>query len=291
MKKLIALTLCAIMTLSLSAFAAEPMLTASAPEAQSQPGYTLQIDGEDTGIRACIMVPLRAVAEQQGFEVVWNGDGTIFLDNGVMHSTITVGRDLYQVVTSRPGLVGMSAPFSLGMAPYVIDGVTYVPLGLFDALLGSRKGAVTLEDDVICLNTKEQSADDVQIPNPFAEYETPEAAAEAAGFNLAAPQTVNGADRRVFRTISGELLEVIYRKGEDETARVRKAPGAGDISGDYTVYPQVGAVVVGGIEVTFKGEDGKVSLATWSAEGYTCAISVEGGVSSADMIQLVYCIR
>ncbi len=86
MKKLIASTLCAAMALSLSAFAAEPMLTASAPEAQSQPGYTLQIDGEDTGIRACIMVPLRAVAEQKGFEVVWNEDGTIFHEQRVQQS-------------------------------------------------------------------------------------------------------------------------------------------------------------------------------------------------------------
>lgn len=184
MKKLLALALCAVMALSLSvaALAAdepllispapatdEPMVIAPAPATDEfQPGYALHIDGVDTGVRACVMVPLRAVAEKLGFEVVWNGDGTIFLDDGVMHSTITLGEDLYQVTTSVEGMVGMSAPFSLGMAPYAVDGVTYAPLGLFDALLGSQQGAVTMTAGAICLNTDPLGKNaSVQIPSPL----------------------------------------------------------------------------------------------------------------------------
>lgn len=294
MKKLIAFSLCAVMVLSLSvsAFAEEPMVTSPAPEAEPQTGYALQIDGEDTGVRACIMVPLRAVAERLGFRVVWNGDGTIFLDDGTMHSTITLGEDLYQVTTSVEGMVGMSAPFSLGMAPYAVNGVTYVPLGLFDALLGSQQGAVTMTDNAICLDTDPLGKmGGVQIPNPFVEYETLEAAARAAGVALTVPEAVNGSDRRVFRAIENDLLEVIYRKGEEETARVRKAPGAEDVSGDYNVYAQVDTAAVNGTTVTLKGGSGKVNLATWTAEGYTYAISVEGGISSADMTRLVSGVR
>lgn len=167
MKKLIASALCSAMALSLSAsaFAAGPMVISPAPAEtnttaviapgpeESRPGCILRIDGEDTDVRACIMVPLRAVAEKLGFTVTWNGDGSILLDNGVMHSVVVVGRDLYQVTTSNPELVGMSAPFSLGVPPYVVNGATYVPLGLFDALLGSRQGAVTMENGVISLDT------------------------------------------------------------------------------------------------------------------------------------------
>lgn len=43
------------------------------------------------------------------------------------------------MVTSDPELVGMSAPFSLGMPPCVVSDTAYVPLGLFDALLGSGR--------------------------------------------------------------------------------------------------------------------------------------------------------
>lgn len=159
MKRLISAALCAVMALSLSvaAFAAKPSDRSLKPDAQSPeeplPGYALQIDGEDAGVRACVMVPLRAVAEKLGFTVTWRGDGTILLDDGRMHTTVTLGEDRYQVVTSNPELVGMSAPFSLGMPPCVVNDTAYVPLGLFDALLGSRQGAVTLEDGVIRLDS------------------------------------------------------------------------------------------------------------------------------------------
>ena len=294
MKKLTAFALCAVMalTLSVTTFAAEPLLISPGPEEEPQTGYTLRIDGEDTGVRACIMVPLRSMAEKLGFEVEWNKDGTIFLDDGTMHSTVTLGEDLYQVTTSVEGMVGMSAPFSLGMAPCAMDGVTYVPLGLFDALLGSMQGSVTMADGVICLDTDPLNmGGDVQIPNPFAEYETLTEAARAAGVELTAPEAINGLDRRTFRAIENDLLEVIYRKGEEETARIRKAVGADDISGDYNVYAQVGIATVNGMEVTLKGDAGKVSLATWTDKGYTYAISVEGGISSSDMTRLVSGVR
>lgn len=294
MKKWIASALCAVMALSLSAaaFAAKPPDATQAPTETPQSGCTLEIDGKDAGVRACVMVPLRAVAEKLGFQVTWNGDGTILLDDGSMHSTVTVGQDLYQVTAGSPDMVGMSAPFSLGVPPYVVSGVTYVPLGLFDALLGSQEGAVTMENGVIRLNTDPLNrSGGAQIPNPFVEHETLEQAARAAGFELTVPDAANGSDSRVFRTMEDKLLEVVCRRGEEETARVRKAPGGGDISGDYTVYPQVREVSVKGKQVTMSGSDDKVSLAVWTDSGYTYAVSVAGGISPSGMTALVSAIQ
>lgn len=305
MKKWIASALCAVMALSLSAaaFAAKPAGisptaaeapadAAQAPAEDPQPGYALQIDGRDAGVRACVMVPLRTVAEKLGFQVTWNGDGTILLDDGSMHSTVTIGKDLYQVTTSNPDMAGMSAPFSLGVPPYVVSGVTYVPLGLFDALLGSQEGAVTMENGVIHLDTDPLNKDsNTQIPNPFVEHETLEQAAQAAGFKLTAPDAANGSDSRVFRTMGDKLLEIVYHKGEEETARIRKAPGSDDISGDYTVYPQVSEVSVKGNQVTMSGSDDQVSLAVWTDSGYTYAVSAAGGISPSDMTALISAIR
>lgn len=291
MKKLIVFTLCAALSLSTAAFAAEPVDIAASPE-ELQPGYTLRIDGKDTDVRACVMVPLRAVAEKLGFTVTWDGGNAVLLEDGDTHSTVTIGEDRYQVTTSSPDLVGMSAPFSLGVPPYAVDGVTYVPLGLFDALLGSRQGAVTMEDGVICLETNPLNrGSQVQIPNPFVEYETLGQAARAAGFELTAPDTVNGSDSRVYQAIEGDLLEVIYRRGEDEAARVRKARGGEDISGDYNVYDQVSAVDVDGLSVTMKGENNLVKLAIWTGGGYTYAVSVAGGISTSSMTALVSAIQ
>lgn len=293
MKKWIVSLLSAVMALSLAtAFAAEPLLVSPAPESGPQPGYTLVIDGEDTGVQACIMVPLRAVAEKLGFEVVWNGDGTIFMDDGAMHTTVALGEDLYQVTTSVEGMVGMSAPFSLGMAPCAVNGVTYVPLGLFDALLGSRQGAVTMADGRICLDTDPLALNsDVQIPSPLTEHTTLAEAAQAVGFSLSVPDSINGSDHQEFLTISGEMLQIVYRSGENETARIRKAAGSEDISGDYNVYAREDRASVNGAQALLKGNEGKVSLATWTIDGYAYSISVEGGISSEEMTRLISSVR
>lgn len=268
------------------------MVIAPAPEPEEpQTGYALRIDGEDTGVRACVMVPLRSVAEKLGFEVVWNGDNTITVTGDALYANLTIGEDRYFTAPTQEGVMGASL-FSLGMAPYAVNGTTYVPLGLFDALLGSQQGAVTMTGGAICLDTDPLGKKGgVQIPNPFVEYETLAEAAKAAGVELTAPEAVNGSDRRVFQAIENDLLEVIYRKGEAETARIRKATGTGDVSGDYNVYAEINTTAVDGIQVTLKGDAGKVSLATWTVEGYTYSVSVEGGISAAEMSRLVSGIR
>lgn len=223
MKKLIAFVLCAGMALSLSvaALAAEPMLISPGPTAdepmvispgpaadEPQTGYALRIDGEDTGVRACIMVPLRAVAEKLGFEVVWNGDNTITVTGDVLYADLTIGEDRYFTAPTQEGVMGASL-FSLGMAPYAINGTTYVPLGLFDALLGSQQGAVTMTDGAICLDTDPLGKiGGVQMPNPFAEYETLAEAARAAGVELTVPDAMR---RRILENIDKMELEAAPR--------------------------------------------------------------------------------
>ena len=178
--------------------------------------------------------------------------------------------------------------FSLGCAPYVANGSTYVPVELFDALLGNREGAVALEGNTVKLNTDATHA--AQIPNPFTGHATLEEAAKAAGFDLAVPEQINGNPRRDIQTMDGGMIQVFYG-GDDCSVCVRKAPGSEDISGDYNVYPQVMAVDVDGIGVTMKGRDGLVHLAVWTNGGYTYALSTQTGLDSASMAALVPLIK
>ena len=110
--------------------AADDLLIAPAPDAASAQ-CNLEINGEDVGI--AVMVPLRAVAEKMGFLVVWHGeDSSVTLDAESAHAAVLVNKDLYQMT------IGESMQtFSLGTAPIVINGTTYVPLSFFDVLLGS----------------------------------------------------------------------------------------------------------------------------------------------------------
>lgn len=156
MKKMTAFILCAVLmfALAVSAYAADvPENTDYVDNIAFRPGYTFRVDGKDTGIRASIMVPLRATAEQLGFTLTWNDDDTITVDDGKMHCVLTMGVDSYQVATSVEGTCGVSAPFELNAAPCTMNGVIYVPLDIFTALLGSQEGAVTLEDGGISLHT------------------------------------------------------------------------------------------------------------------------------------------
>lgn len=74
--------------------------------------------------------------------------------------------------------------------------------------------------------------ENVQIPNPWTDYDSKDDAAQAAGFDLAVPDEISGCSEKSYRVLSAEgdvMFEIIYASGEDETARIRKAPGANDV--------------------------------------------------------------
>ena len=126
--------------------------------------------------------------------------------------------------------------------------------------------------------------ENVQIPNPKDD------AAQAAGFDLAVPDEISGCSEKSYRVLSAAgdvMFEIIYASGEDETARIRKAPGADDVSGDYNEYAETETVDAGGVSVTMKGENGLVKLAIWTNGDYSYALSVENAIGQSDMAALV----
>ena len=284
---LLTLTLVGAMALpsrAVNAAREEPGLISTAGE-QTSGRYTVQVNGKDAQVNATVMVPLRAIAETLGFTVIWDND-SVLVDNKVMHATVTLGVDSYMVATSVEGVLGTSAPFSLGAAPCATDGVTYVPLTLFEALLGNVEGMVRLDGDQIVINTNAGS-NSTELPDPFAEDKTLAEAAKAAGFELTAPV----AEDAVIRVIPEELIEVIDYAGEEETGRIRKGVGSEDVSGDYSVYAQVSTVDVDGLTVTMKGDGGKERLAIWTCDGCTFSVSVTNGVTRNEMSALVKTVK
>lgn len=140
----------------------------------------------------------------------------------------------------------------------------------------------------------------VQIPNPITEYPTLEEAAAAAGFDVTVPETVDSYSEKVFQVFnantSDAMFEVIYRDGGEEPeniVHIRKAPGTEDISGDYNQYAESNTVAVGDIQITMRGENGQVHLATWTNGGYTYSIGVytEAGISSDAMADLAAAVQ
>ena len=301
MKKLLTavLSLSLLGAAALPALAADPEppvdisptseLIAPAPEEDSAAsGFLIEVDGEQVNARACVMVPLRALAEKLGFTVVWE-KGVITVTGPERYARLTVGKDEYFAAPTQEGMLGASL-FSLGCAPYVTDGCTYVPVEFFDALLGCMEGTVTLEGNTVKINTDPSAADDVQIPNPFTDHTALEDAAKAVGFELSVPEKVSGSSRQCIQTMDSGMIQVFYGD-EDHEVLIRKAPGGEDISGDYNAYTQVKTADVNGTAVTMKGEDGLVHLAIWTGGGYTYSISARAGMSEADMTALVRSVK
>ncbi len=113
----------------------------------------------------------------------------------------------------------------------------------------------------------------VQIANPFVDYESLADAAQAAGFELTAPEAVKGYDTsKVIQVMSNRMIQIIFLDGNENRLFIRKEAGEADISGDYNEYDTEKVVTVNDCDVTFKGNAGTVSTAIWTRGGYSYAI-------------------
>ena len=124
-----------------------------------------------------------------------------------------------------------------------------------------------------CGTQQRQSASmtGVQLANPFVDYATPDEAAAAAGFGLSAPEQIDGYDAPVVQLMNGEMLQLIFRSGDDRLI-LRKAKGSADISGDYAARAETRTARINGADVSLRGEGGKVSTAVWCANGFSYAL-------------------
>ena len=294
MKKILAaaLSLALLGAVAMPAWAAAPeppQVIAPAPEEETAtPGFAVEIDGEDAGTRARVMVPLRAIAERLGFTVTW-ADGVITVTGPERYAELTVGTDRYFAAPTQEEMMGASL-FSLGCAPVLMDDVTYVPVDLFDALLGCKEGTVILEGNTVKISTDPASVDSVQIPSPFTDHATLAQAAQAVGFELTVPEKVGGSPRRDIETMSGNMIQVFYGNGENQVC-IRKEAGSGDISGDYNRYAETKTADVNGSSVTMRGEGGLVMVAIWESRGYTYAVTARAGMRAADMTALIRSVK
>lgn len=67
-----------------------------------------------------VIIPLRAVAESLGYNVIWHEDKSIELMRGAHYITLSIDNDAYTFARM--------APMSLGVAPKLINSLTYVPV-------------------------------------------------------------------------------------------------------------------------------------------------------------------
>ena len=124
------------------------------------------------------------------------------------------------------------------------------------------------------------------LANPFVDYGTLAEAEEAAGFRLSAPERIDGFDAPAVQLMSGKMLQLIYKSG-DQRLIVRKAAGKDDISGDYNSYAETKTVRVNGADVTLKGAEGKFRTAVWCAKGFSYAVLSDAPLAADILTELI----
>lgn len=247
--------------------------------------YSLNINGKAANEEVLVLVPLRETAEQLGFKVSYN-KGTILVDDGIMHTNLTIGENSYQVVTSNPDLVGMSAPFSLSSAPVMTNGKTYVPIELFVPLTGNDSSIIKTDGSAISISKKADTKnEDVQIPNPLTEHETLADLAKTVGFDVTLPTLDKAYKETAFIDISGTIADVRFADDED-TITFRKAKGSDDISGDNKTYKENKTIAVKDVSVSVKGNDG-INTATWQKDGFTYSFSSDKAMTQDALVKAI----
>lgn len=266
------------------AAAATMAFSATAFAGTSSP-YSLNINGKAANEEVLVLVPLRETAEQLGFKVSYN-KGTILVDDGTMHADLTIGKNTYQVVTSNPDLVGMSAPFSLSSAPVMTNGKTYVPIELFVPLTGNDDSIIKTDGSAISISKKADTKnEDVQIPNPLTEHETLADLAKTVGFDVTLPTLDKAYKETAFIDISGTIADVRFADDED-TITFRKAKGSDDISGDNKTYKENKTIAVKDVSVSVKGNDG-INTATWQKDGFTYSFSSDKAMTQDALVKAI----
>ncbi len=129
----------------------------------------------------------------------------------------------------------------------------------------------------------------VGIANPWVDCETLKDAEVVAGFDIAAPESIEGYEEKIISAIKNEMIQVNFNHG-DNAIYLRKGVKDGannDISGDYNNYESSENVDINGCTVTFRGNDGTVNVAIWINGDFCYAIGSSVGLEAEYMSSLV----
>ena len=141
--------------------------------------------------------------------------------------------------------------------------------------------------------TEISEGENTQIPNPFMDCETMADAEKLAGFDITVPEQSEGYEQELIQAIDGELIQVFYvnPENEEDEVLIRKGVGSDDISGHYENFAEMTTAAAGELEVTLKGNDGKVTVAVWTTGRYTFSIQVDAEASQDEMLSLVEAVQ
>ena len=72
-----------------------------------------------------------------------------------------------------------------------------------------------------------------------------------------------------------------------DSLMVRKAKGNDDVSGDYNSYSEVHSLNIGDLQITVKGENHMIYVATWTDGSYSFAITTNNALSEEQIADII----
>ena len=141
---------------------------------------------------------------------------------------------------------------------------------------------------------KENSAGITAKGRSVEEVASMQQATELTGFTMRIPEGKDPYTEKTISVIGEDMIEVAYSKEEPFAVgySVRKARAEGDISGDFTEYPDIREVDFEGRKVKLKGEAGTCSLALWEENGFSYAVNAqEKPMTEEEILEIVKAVE
>lgn len=138
--------------------------------------------------------------------------------------------------------------------------------------------------DLSPAGSSSSSSQTAQTANPWVECVSVADAERQAGFQFNLPNLPKEMGEPEVSVVKDEMIQVIY-KVQGQELRLRKGKGTEDISGNYSEFDTQLTQKVNGVSVTFKGNDGKFSLATWTKDGFAYSVDSSAAVAQDAAVQ------
>ena len=116
----------------------------------------------------------------------------------------------------------------------------------------------------------------VGLPKPCSDVKDLKDAEKKTGIKLTAPKKIKGFDEISYQVLlkKDKIVQIDYRKDDDNSVAIRKGISKKDISGDYNEYKNTKKVTVKGNKIKLQGNGKTYSLATWTKGKYSFSVGI-----------------
>ena len=138
------------------------------------------------------------------------------------------------------------------------------------------KDNVKLGGDESSKSANSVEGEKVGLPNPWSDVKDLKEAEKKTGIKLTAPKKIKGFDQKSYQVLlkKDKIVQIDYRKDDNNSVAIRKGISKKDISGDYNEYKNTKKVTVKGNKIKLQGNGKTYSLATWTKGKYSFSVGI-----------------